>query len=80
MTNDETTGALVTVHEAWGETDAELIRSVLKAEGIDSFLSNFPQTVYPMTVDGLGRIEIRVAAKHVERAAELINAQSDAQP
>jgi len=68
--------SMVTVHESWGENDAELIRSMLTASGIESFLSGFPQSVYPMTVDGLGRIEIKVASENAERAVKLIDADS----
>jgi len=77
MRAEKSTGPMVTVHESWGENDAELIRSVLAADGIPSHLSHFSQAAYPMSVNGMGRIEINVASKDAQRAAKLINAQTD---
>jgi len=79
MENENASGPMITVHESWGENDAELIRSVLAADGIESHLSHFSQTYFPSSVNGMGRIEINVASDDAARAAKLINTQTSSE-
>lgn len=65
---------MVTVHQRWGENDAELIRSVLSTGGIESQPSRFAQASYPLSVNSLGRIELDMTLEDVERAMQLIEA------
>ncbi len=78
MATEKLIEPMITVHESWGENDAELIRSMLAAGGITSHLSHFSQAAYPMSVNGMGRIEISVAKDVASRAAKLIEGRDDA--
>ena len=63
----------VTVFRTWEEPIADMALDMLRTEGIGAVkLSDVPRSVYPITVDGLGEIEIRVPAPDGERAAEII--------
>jgi len=44
----------------------------LKTDGINAYRVSGPRSVYPITVDGLAEIEIRVPENDAERAAEII--------
>ena len=58
---------------ASGEAEANLIRSVLAAHGIESmFATRIAQSVYPISVDGLGEIKVMVRAEDEERARQII--------
>ena len=48
--------------EVFGRLEAELIESLLEAEGIDVELvqESVGHTIYPVSVDGLGRVQIFV--------------------
>jgi hypothetical protein len=78
MVLDEDRHPLVAVHECWSDGEAAVVVSCLRAHGIDAVTdSESIRSVIPVTVDGLGRIEVLVrgtdagAAKFIlkERAA-----------
>lgn len=58
--------------EVNGRLDADLIESMLEAEGIDVELvqESVGHTIYPVTVDGLGRVQIFVPKDKVSEARE----------
>jgi hypothetical protein len=64
---------LLLVHEAQGEVEAGIIRSLLDAHGITTLATGMStQSVYPFTMDGLGKILIMVRADDLARAREMI--------
>ena len=63
----------VTVFKTWEEPIADMTIQFLKADGINAFkVSDVPRSVLPFTMDGLGKIEIRVPEEDAERATEII--------
>jgi hypothetical protein len=58
--------------EVFGRLEAELIESLLEAEGIDVELvqESVGHSIYPVTVDGLGRVQIFVPKGKVNEALE----------
>lgn len=62
------------IHEVYGRLEAELIESYLKAQGIDVelFQEAVGHTAFPVTVNGLGRVQIFVPKKNVEEAKKLL--------
>jgi len=58
--------------EVNGRWDAEMIESLLEAEGIDVELvqESVGHTTIPVTVDGLGRVQIFVPKDKVHEARE----------
>ncbi len=62
--------------EVQGRLQADLIKSYLEAEGIDVelFQEAVGHHVYPVMVDGLGRVQVFVAKTNTIRARELLQA------
>ncbi len=62
------------VAEVQGRLDAELIESYLEAHGIDVELIQeaIGRSIYPVTVDGLGRVQVFVPMEKIEEARELL--------
>jgi hypothetical protein len=58
--------------EVNGRLEAEMIESLLEAEGIDVELvqESIGHTIYPVTVDGLGRVQIFVPKVKIDEARE----------
>lgn len=58
--------------EVFGRLEAELIESYLEAQGIDVELvqESVGHSVYPVTVDGLGRVQLFVPKKKISEARE----------
>jgi len=58
--------------EVQGRLEAEMIESLLEAEGIDVELvqESIGHTIYPVSVDGLGRVQIFVPKDKVAEARE----------
>jgi len=58
--------------EVFGRLEAELIESLLEAEGIDVELvqESVGHTIYPVSVDGLGRVQIFVPKNKILEARE----------
>ena len=66
---------LIEVYKAQGEMDAQVIRSVLESDGIDSMLSGESvRLTHGLTVDGLAEVRILVREEDEERAREVISA------
>ena len=61
------------VYIASGQLRAHLIKSRLESEGIPVFLRyDSGSTVFALTVDGLGEVEILVPTVHASRAREIL--------
>jgi hypothetical protein len=64
---------LVEVFTAQGEMDAQMIRSVLESDGIESMLSGESvRLTHGITVDGLAVVKILVREEDEARAREVI--------
>jgi hypothetical protein len=62
------------IAEVQGRLDAELIESYLEANGIDVELvqESIGHSVFPVTIDGLGRVQVFVPENKTEEARELL--------
>ena len=62
--------------EVQGRLEAELIESYLEANDVDVELIQeaIGHSVYPVTIDGLGRVQIFVSKEKLELARELLKA------
>jgi hypothetical protein len=61
------------VYECWDETEAKVVESYLKANDIHATTSaEMPHDVFPMNVNGQGRVGVLVDAGDVEEAKRLI--------
>jgi putative signal transducing protein len=61
--------ALVT----WSDGEAALVHNLLEQYGIPSRVaSDFPHTLLPVSVDGLGEIRVYVPSDRYEEAVELL--------
>jgi hypothetical protein len=62
------------VAEVQGRLEAELIESYLEAHGIDVELIQeaICRSIYTVTVDGLGRVQLFVPMEKIEEARELL--------
>ena len=60
--------------EIQGRLEAELVESFLEAHGIDVelFQEAVGHTIYPVTVDGLGLVQVFVAKSRIEEARQLL--------
>ncbi len=60
--------------EVQGRLEANMIESYLEAEGIDVELiqESVGQSIYAVTVDGLGRVQIFVPKDQITEARELL--------
>jgi hypothetical protein len=64
---------LVTVYKAAGQPEAEIVRGRLEIEGILALLKyESIGSVYGLTVDGLGQVEVQVPARFAGRAREIV--------
>ena len=71
MSEDE--NVLKEATRVWGLSEAEIIKSFLKSNGIDClFQGRNVQTVYPISTDGLGEIWIMVKESDYEAAKALL--------
>ncbi len=63
----------ITVFKTWDEPIADMAIDLLKAEGINPIkMSEGTRSVFPMTMDGIGAIEIRVPEDDAKKAIELL--------
>ncbi len=61
------------VATASGEAEANVIRATLVAQGIDCMLmTHITQSVWPLSVDGLGQVRVMVRPEDEERARQII--------
>jgi hypothetical protein len=64
---------LATVYIAAGQPEAEIVKGRLENEGIPAVLRyESLGTIYGITVDGLGQVEIQVPASFVEEARQIL--------
>ncbi|HIC95786.1 TPA: DUF2007 domain-containing protein [Candidatus Bipolaricaulota bacterium] len=65
----------VTVYRAWGEAEARVVQGLLESSGIRCRLrERGPQSIYPVTVDGLAEIQIMVPEEDEAEARALVRA------
>ena len=62
--------------EIYGRLDAEAIKSLLEAEGIETelFHEAIGHHIYPVTVDGLGKVQIFVPKEKIQEARQWLSA------
>lgn len=60
--------------EVQGRLEAEFIKSYLESQGIDVelFQESVGHHIYPVTIDGLGRVQIFVPKEAAEEARRLL--------
>jgi len=64
---------LVEVYKARGETQAEIIRSLLESNDIPSILrSNAAPSAFQFTIDGMGEYKVMVWEEDAEDAKKII--------
>jgi hypothetical protein len=66
--------------EVQGRLEAEFIKSYLEANGIDVelFQESVGHHIYPVTIDGLGRVQIFVPKDQAAEARQLIEEYNNA--
>ncbi len=78
-TSDEQSHDLVSVGTADGQVEAEIIKGLLAANGIDVWLSQESAgSAIGLTVGPMGEVEIMVRAEHADEARALIESSSEA--
>ncbi len=67
--------------EVQGRLEADMLKSYLEATGIEVelFQEAVGHHIYPVTVDGLGRVQIFVPKEQAAQARELLKAFQDAE-
>ncbi len=72
---------LVEVAAVYNDIEANIIKSLLESAGIDCVLvTQVPHSVYPITLDGLGEVKIKVLDIHEEAAKQVIRDYEEAGP
>lgn len=67
--------------EVYGRMEAEGIKSLLEAEGIQvELIQEAAGRIYAVTVDGLGRVQIFVPKKQLKEAREWLKIYREGQP
>jgi hypothetical protein len=63
-----------------GRLEAEFIKSYLEAQGIEVelFQESVGHHIYPVTVDGLGRVQIFVSKEQIREARRLLEEYQNA--
>lgn len=63
----------VSVYACWSDTEADVIVSYLRSQGVDAVTnSEVPHSVYPLTVDGLGKVDVLVEADYAKQALRML--------
>ncbi len=76
MAHDDWDAGLVTVYVTHGMLRANVIKGLFESAGIPSMLTyEAAGPAIGLTVDGLGRVEIRVPAKWAQEARDLLEAE-----
>ena len=69
---------LITVYKAMGQPEAEIVKGRLEVEGIPAILKyESLGSVYGLTVDGLGQVEVQVPCAYVERAKDVVSSAEE---
>ena len=75
---ENTSPPLVHIFDAQGEGEAALVRGLLATHDIETATTgDSVQSVYPFTMDGLGRVGILVSEKDAEEARRILQERSD---
>ena len=65
---------LVVVYTASGLLPAQVIKSKLESAGIQAILKyEAAQSVFPVTVDGMGEVQVLVSRENEHQAREILN-------
>ncbi|MGE5464166.1 MAG: putative signal transducing protein [Syntrophothermus sp.] len=66
--------------EVQGRLEAEFLKSYLAAQGIDAelFQESVGHHIYPVTINGLGRVQIFVPKEHAEEARQILDEYNNA--
>jgi hypothetical protein len=66
----------LTVFECWDDGEADVVISYLATHGIEAYAnSEVPHSVLPVTVDGLGKVQVVVDAASADQARRLIESR-----
>jgi hypothetical protein len=68
---------LVEIYRIGGGPGAEMIKSLLEANGIQCVLSGGQDAAYPLTVGPMAQVRIMVRVDDADRAEELVAAAVD---
>lgn len=78
MIDDETGRPFVTIHECWGDQEADIIVSCLGAHGINARTNTeIAHSLFPLAVDGLGKVEILVTEDDVKAASFILRERAE---
>jgi len=70
---DEHDEEFVELAKVQGEFEANVLKGVLESEGIDAAIkAGMVQSIYPLTVDGLGMAKVYVKRKDLAKAEAVI--------
>lgn len=66
--------------EVQGRLEAEFIKSYLEAEGIETelFQESVGHHIYPVTINGLGRVQIFVSKEQAAEARQILEQYNNA--
>ena len=80
-TSEEQPHKLVSVGIADGQVEAEIIKGLLTANGVEVWLSQESAgTALGLTVGAMGEVEIMVRAEQAEEARSLLDQDSEEEP
>ncbi len=80
-TSEDKPHELVSVGTADGQVEAEIIKGLLTANGVDVWLSQESAgTALGLTVGAMGEVEIMVRAEQAEEARSLLDQDSEEEP
>lgn len=75
------TDELVTVATAQGHVHADLIKGQLESAGITVYLRyEAIGQVFPLTMNGLGEVQVQVSQEFAEQAREILQAEVSEDP
>ena len=78
---DNEAGGPVTVASYWNDAEAGMAKSLLEAHGIPAVLSSeVPHSVMPVTVNGMGEVQVRVPSSMADDAREILREIFDGTP
>jgi hypothetical protein len=77
----ESADKLISVYKACGQPEAEIVKGRLNIENIPAVLKyESLGSVYGLTIDGLGQVEVLVPLKYAEQAREILDHDADLEP
>ncbi|MCP4643842.1 MAG: hypothetical protein GY851_25595 [bacterium] len=78
MILDDDGHPLVPIHECWTDSEAEIVVAALRAHGVTAVAnSEVPHSILPLTVDGLGKIQILVTSDVEAEACQILQSLPD---